>query len=290
MTDRRFIIRTALLTATTMVAFAANSVLCRLALAQGHIDAATFSTLRLASGALVLLLLVRVRKSRPAGTNRGDWRSAGLLSLYAIPFSFAYLRLHTGTGALILFGAVQLTMIVSGLRSGERLHAAGWAGFGLAFGGLVYLVLPGLSAPPLGGSLLMAISGIAWGFYSLRGRQAQSAIVSTEENFVRSVPFALLVTALFWWGVHISPTGAMYAILSGAVTSALGYVIWYAALRGLTATGAAIVQLSVPVLAAAGGVAFLSEVVTPRLLLSATAILGGLALYFLKEKRTLKPV
>jgi drug/metabolite transporter (DMT)-like permease len=255
-------------------------VLCRAALGEGVIDAAGFTAVRLAAGAL---LLAGVRSlvpapARPGARGRGRWGAAAMLFLYAVAFSFAYRSLTTGTGALILFGAVQATMILAALRARERLAALEASGLILAVGGLVYLVLPGLAAPSLAGSLLMAAAGIAWGIYSLRGRGSRDPLGDTAGNFARSVPMVtvvLLVTALH---AHATLRGVALAAASGALASGLGYAVWYAALRGLTAIRAAVVQLSVPVLAAAGGIAFLGERVTLRLVLSAVLILGGVGL------------
>lgn len=269
---------TVLLTALTLVAFATNSVLCRLALGNGAIDAGSFTVVRLASGALMLWLLIGLSRGRAVFGNGGNWTSALMLFLYAIAFSFAYISLNTGTGALILFGSVQITMIVSGLRAGERLHHVQWLGFALATGGLVYLVSPGLTAPSPGGSLLMAIAGMAWGVYSLRGRGVRDPAAATTDNFVRSVPFVAVVPVLMLPHLHFSQQGLLLAIFSGAIASALGYIIWYTALRGLTATRAAIVQLAVPVLAALGGVVVLAEEITLRLVIAALATLGGVAI------------
>jgi drug/metabolite transporter (DMT)-like permease len=269
-------------TTLALVAFAANSVLCRLALRDGAIDAASFSTIRLVSGAITLLLLTSRLQPAPtttaAATAQGSWTSAALLFLYAVPFSFAYLGLSAGTGALILFGSVQLTMMVAAIRSGERPQPLQWLGIGLACAGLVYLVLPGLAAPPLVSAGLMALAGCAWGFYSLRGRGARNPLAQTTGNFTRSVPMVLAVSALALPQMHVERTGAILAVASGALTSALGYVVWYAALRRLTATRAAVVQLAVPILAAAGGVILLRERVTHQLVLSAAMVLGGIAL------------
>jgi drug/metabolite transporter (DMT)-like permease len=259
------------------VAFASNSVLCRIALRHATIDAATFSTIRLTAGA-VTLLLVTAWMRRGASLVEGSWISAGMLFLYAVPFSFAYTRLNTGTGALILFGCVQLTMMISALWSGERPHPLQWFGLGLALGGLVYLVLPGLEAPSFAGAALMAVAGISWGVYSLRGRSAADALVQTTNNFVRSVPLVLAVSLLTLPGFYIQRAGVLLAVASGALASGLGYVVWYAALRGLTATRAAVVQLLVPILAALGGVIFLAEAISLRLVLSAVIVLGGIAL------------
>jgi drug/metabolite transporter (DMT)-like permease len=271
-------LRTTAATAFALVAFASNSVLCRLALGGKTIDPATFSTIRLASGAVMLTLIARALRNGKVAGPRGSWTSATLLFLYAAAFSFAYLSLSAGTGALILFGAVQLTMILAALRSGERPHVLEWTGLTLALAGLVVLVLPGLTAPSPAGWTLMAIAGISWGFYSLRGRGAGSPLADTTANFVRAVPLALGISLAMAGRFHVSREGALLAVASGALASGVGYVVWYAALRGLTATRAATVQLSVPVLAAAGGLLFLSERLSLRLVASAIMILGGVAL------------
>jgi len=268
---------TVLCTASALVAFAANSVLCRLALGRAAIDAASFSTIRLASGALALLLLCQGLRSRPFGV-RGNWRSAALLFLYAVPFSFAYLSLSAGTGALILFGSVQATMLVAALGTGERPHPLHWLGLTLALGGLVVLVLPGLQAPAPAGAVLMAVGGISWGIYSLRGRSPAGPLAETTGNFIRALPLALAVSLLSVRHLHLSARGILLAVISGAIASGVGYVLWYAALKGLSAARAATVQLPVPVLAAAGGVIVLSESVSLRLVAAAILILGGVAL------------
>ena len=262
-----------------MTAFAANSVLCRLALGSGAVDAASFTSVRIASGAAALLLISRLTAGQ--GRIAGSWASAAMLFLYAVAFSFAYRSLPAGTGALILFGSVQATMILAGLRAGERPRAAEWVGLAVALAGLVYLVLPGVAAPSLVGSLLMALAGVAWGVYSLRGRGATDALSATTGNFLRAVPLTLLASALGFLAqerTHASAQGVAWAVASGAVASGVGYVIWYAALRGLSATRAATVQLTVPVIAALGGVVFLAEEITLRLGIAAVLILGGVAL------------
>lgn len=271
------------LTVLAMLAFAANSLLCRLALQQSSIDAASFGSVRLASGALVLWLIVRWR-NKPVSP-RADWLAATMLWAYVAGFSFAYITLPAGSGALILFGAVQLTMFVAGLRAGERFTPAAWAGFSLAVGGLLYLVSPGLAAPPLTGTLLMATAGIAWGVYSLRGRGAGDAVAATAGNFLRAAPLALVLSLVFASQFNASRYGVLLAITSGAVTSGLGYVLWYAVLPHLSALRAATVQLSVPPLAALGGVWWLSEALTMRLLLSSAAILGGISLVLFSRSR-----
>jgi drug/metabolite transporter (DMT)-like permease len=272
------VIRTALLSGLALVAFAANSVLCRLALEGGSIDAASFSTLRLASGAATLVLVASLSRGFGPRRRGGSWLSGALLFLYAVPFSFAYLSLGAGTGALILFGGVQSTMILGAFLSGERPRLLEWLGLLVALGGLVYLVSPGLAAPSATGSALMLVAGAAWGLYSLRGRGEADPLSATTDNFVRSVPLALLVSLLLLSRIEVSSPGAWLALASGALTSGLGYVIWYAALRGLTATRAAAVQLTVPVLAALGGVLFLGESVSFRLVLAGMVILGGVGL------------
>jgi drug/metabolite transporter (DMT)-like permease len=267
-------LRTFFLTAAAMLAFAANSILCRLALAQGGIDPASFGTLRLVSGALTLALPARV-----------DWLAAAMLFAYVAFFSFAYLSLAAGTGALILFGAVQLTMLAAGWRAGEAFGRLGGLGFALAIGGLVWLMLPGVSAPPLLGAVLMALAGVAWGVYSLRGRGVADPLAATAGNFLRAAPLALVLSLLLALQAHADPRGVALAVASGALTSGLGYVIWYAALPGLTALRAATVQLSVPLIAALGGALLLSEAFSLRLMLAGAAILGGIALVLLQKRR-----
>ena len=264
-------------TAVAMLAFAANSLLCRLALARGGIDPASFGAIRVVAGALALALIVRWRAgARPKPG--GDWISAAMLFAYVGFFSFAYVSLPAGTGALILFGAVQLTMFGSALRTGERFTLPAWCGLGLAAAGLVYLVLPGVSAPPLMGAVLMALAGAAWGVYSLRGRTALDPLSATAGNFLRAAPLALMLWLPFADVAHADAAGIGLAVVSGALTSGVGYALWYTALRELTAMRAATVQLSVPLITAFGAVLFLGEPVTLRLVLASVAILGGIAL------------
>lgn len=283
--------RTLLLTCVSMLAFAANSLLCRLALVDARIDPASFGLLRLASGALVLTLIVRWRAGAGAGAGvaaRGvvDWLAASMLFAYVALFSFAYLSLSASVGALILFGAVQLTMIGAGLRAGERFAPAAWAGLAVAIGGLVYLVSPGLTAPSAGGAASMALAGMAWGVYSLRGRGVADALAATASNFTRAVLPALALSLVTIAYAAADGVGIALAIASGALTSGIGYVIWYAALRGLTAMRAASVQLSVPPIAALGGVLVLSEPLTSRLVAASAAILGGIAVVLLVRGRS----
>ena len=269
-------LRVAGLTILALVAFAGNSVLCRLALSDSSIDAASFTTVRLVSGAVALLIILSAtsRGTRPA--SYGSWMSAAMLFLYAACFSFAYISLDTGVGALILFGMVQATMVAGALMAGDRPTVAEWIGWLLAIGGFVYLVSPGLTAPSPGGSALMAIAGIAWGVYSLRGRNESFALAGTTYNFVRSVPLVLVVSAFSLQDLHLTTSGVVLAILSGAITSGVGYAVWYTALQSISSMQAAMVQLSVPILAAAGGVLFLAEVVSLRLIVSGLLILGGI--------------
>ncbi|CAJ0820418.1 hypothetical protein LMG18101_04274 [Ralstonia flaminis] len=275
--DGQLALRTVVLTSITMVAFASNSLLCRLALQHASIDAASFSSIRLVSGALMLAILARFNAGR-APKARTDWTAAAMLFTYVAFFSFAYLTLSAGTGALILFGAVQLTMLGAGLRAGERFEPLGWAGFALALGGLIYLVSPGVTAPTPLGAALMTVAGVAWGVYSLRGRGLDNPLGATAGNFLRAAPMALALSAVLVSRAHASPVGIALALASGAVTSGIGYVIWYAALKGLSAIRAAAVQLSVPPIAAFGAVLFLAEPLTPRLAAASAAILGGIAL------------
>jgi drug/metabolite transporter (DMT)-like permease len=310
-----------LLTLAAMIAFASNSLLCRAALKQTHVDAATFTFVRIFSGAVALCFFMNVRTritvdrtatllaaasktrvgfpSPPSSPKKrgdplslrekvrmrvldwkdaGNWPSALALFSYAAAFSFAYVSLSAGTGALLLFGAVQATMILWGLHKGERLDAIQIVGSVVAVAGLVILVFPGLSAPPLIGSILMLGAGVAWGVYSLRGKAVQNPASVTAGNFIRAVPFSVVVWIIFVPWAHFDLAGVSYAIISGAIASGLGYVIWYRALPGLKAASAATVQLSVPVLAATGGILLLGESITLRYVLASVAVLGGIAL------------
>ena len=275
---------TILLTAAAMVAFAANSVLCRLALGAGLIDASSFATVRTVSGAVMLGVALMLRSGKPQA--KPEWRSVITLYLYMVFFSFAYLSLSAGTGALVLFGAVQLTMFIVALRSGEHFSPLSWVGLVLAIAGLVYLVSPGITAPDPLGAGLMVVAGVAWGFYSLVGRSAGDPTEATAYNFIFSVPLVIVTSLVFLGDFQVSLAGALYAVASGAIASGIGYVIWYAALRGLTATSAATVQLSVPVIAAVGGVMLMSEDVTLRLVIASVATLGGVAVVLTQRNRT----
>lgn len=266
-----------------MLAFAGNSLLCRAALAGRAIDAASFTTVRLVSGAVALWLIVALRSTSSAG--KGHWGSALALFVYAAGFSFAYLDLSAATGALLLFGAVQATMIGRGLSRGERLRPQQWIGLCAAIAGLVALLMPGLSAPSPRAAALMLAAGVAWGVYSLRGARAGNPMRATAGNFLRAVPFAVALSVAMAGHRHGSATGVGLAIASGALTSGIGYAIWYTALPALKATQAATVQLSVPLIAALGAVALLDEPLSLRLLVAAVAIVGGIALVILTERR-----
>ena len=275
------------LTSLAMLAFAGNSLLCRLALKHTSIDAASFTAIRLVSGAMTLCLIVKLR--RTAVTGQGNWLSAFALFAYAAGFSFAYVSLTAATGALLLFGAVQATMISHGLWAGERLRSLQLLGLLLALGGMVGLLLPGLAAPPLRGSILMLGAGVAWGFYSLRGKGAGDPTGVTAGNFMRAAPMALVLSVVLLGQPEVRASldtaGFGYALASGALTSGIGYAIWYTALPALKATQAATVQLSVPVIAALGGIVFLGETLTLRLILASTAILVGIALVILERRQ-----
>jgi len=295
---------TPLLTLIALICFAANSVLCRLALAPHEIDPASFTLTRLLSGGLTLLLLHAIAMRSLTGGSaeqraanarpRGDAVIAALLLfLYALPFSLAYISIGAGTGALILFTAVQATMLLGAVRSGERFHPLEGLGLVIALAGLVYLVSPGLSAPSPKGSALMAIAGVSWGLYSLRGRGSRDPLRDTTNNFVWAIPFAIIARWAYLalsgvLGVAYVPTtthGMLFAVASGAVASGVGYTVWFAALRGLTAIRASMVQLAVPVVTAVGAVIFLHEAVTMRLVISAALILGGLGLALAARKK-----
>lgn len=278
-----------LLTLLTLLAFAGNSVLCRIALKSTGIDAASFTSIRLVSGALVLWVIASLFRRDRVGP--GNWLSALALFAYAAGFSFAYLSLSAATGALLLFGAVQATMIGHALFAGERLQRQQLLGLALALAGLVGLLLPGLSAPPLLGSALMLMAGVAWGVYSLRGKGGGDPTRITAGNFLRASVFALVLSGWLSSDSHLDMVGVAYAVASGAVASGLGYALWYSVLPALKATTAATVQLSVPVLAALGGMVILGESLTLRFVLASVAILGGIALVIkAKKDRVATPV
>lgn len=276
--------RTIGLTAVAMVAFAANSVLCRLTLAHGSIDPASFTFVRIGSGVVVLWLIVALTER--ASVMLGSWRAAFALFAYVAAFSFAYIKLSAGAGALLLFGAVQATMVTTGFLRGERLTAAQWFGLVVALVGLAALLVPGAAAPPIDGALLMLAAGVAWGAYSLLGRGAVDPLANTAGNFLRALPMAvILVSFAVSFRTKLDQSGLIYAIMSGAVASGLGYTIWYAALPGLSPAQGASVQLSVPVITAVAGSIALGETITIRFSLSSLAILGGIALVIASQPR-----
>jgi drug/metabolite transporter (DMT)-like permease len=270
------------LTLLAMLAFASNSLLCRLALKQTAIDPASFTVIRIMSGTVALGLLVRLRGGQPAAA--GSWPSALALFAYAAAFSFSYVSLTAATGALLLFGAVQATMIGVGLFRGERLGLRESLGLVCALAGLVGLLLPGLSAPPWLGSALMLVAGAAWGVYSLRAKGSGDPLCVTAGNFSRAVVFSMVLSAMMIPWASIDGPGIGYALASGALASGIGYAVWYAVLPALKATSAATVQLSVPVIAAMGGVVLLDEPITSRLLIASTTILGGIALVIVRRR------
>ena len=274
-------------TVFALFAFAANSVFCRLALGDEAIDATSFTSVRLFSGIIVLFILMQFTShvSKPQSSlkanAKGSWLAAIMLFTYAVTFSFGYISLDTGTGALILFGAVQITMILFNVISGSRLHYSEWLGLTCAFIGFVYLILPSITTPSLIGFILMSVSGMAWAFYTLLGRKSKNALSDTAFNFLRTSPFILILVLLSFNNLHISSTGFLLAVLSGAIASGIGYFVWYIALSGLSVTQAAVLQLFVPIIAALGGVIFTSESITLRLIESSILVLGGILLVIL---------
>nr|WP_306556784.1 DMT family transporter [Colwellia sp. M166] len=275
-----------------LLAFAANSVLCRMALGENTIDASSFTVIRLFSGIVILLALVALTnklnpkvkpkdKSKTDNASKGSWLAACMLFIYAVAFSFGYISLDTGTGALILFGAVQITMILASVISGNKLHISEWLGLTLAFTGFVYLIIPNLTTPSLMGFILMSISGVAWAFYTLLGRGSKNPLSDTSYNFLRTSPFILVLIIFGFSSAHFTSTGIILAVLSGAIASGIGYFIWYIALTGLSVTQGAVVQLFVPIIAAIGGVMFTSELVTLRLIESSGLVLGGILMVIL---------
>lgn len=288
------LLKTIILTGLALIAFAANSVLCRLALGNEAIDASSFTVIRLLSGAIVLCLIIVTTQKNTAASTKGGWTASFMLFLYAITFSYAYISLDTGTGALILFGSVQITMILLSLVSGTRLHLAEWIGVALAFTGFFYLILPGVTAPSTTGFLLMATAGIAWGIYTLKGRGSKNPLMDTAYNFFRTIPLVILLVIATINNTNYSSEGILLAVVSGGITSGIGYTIWYIALGGLSSTQAAVLQLSVPVIAAFGGIIFVSEAIAFRLIISAIMVLGGILMvvlgkaYFTQQKSGVK--
>ena len=269
-----------------MLCFAANSLLCRMALGPNLIDPATFTSVRVASAALILTIVVLFRRKHLPSFANANWQSIVTLFAYLIFFSVAYARLSAGTGALILFGAVQLTMFAIALREGERFPTLSWVGLVVAAFGLTFVVLPGVTSPDPLGAVFMAISGTAWGLFSLLAREVERPVEANASNFIGCIPLAMIVSLFSRGEFHSTSAGLALAVTSGAVASGLGYIVWYLALRCLSATRAATVQLSVPAVAAFGGVIFLSEPVTPRFLIASAALLGGLAIVLASGRLT----
>jgi drug/metabolite transporter (DMT)-like permease len=275
-----------LLAALAVLAFAGNSLLCRLALRPGWIDATSFALIRIASGAATLLLLSTVRIGMRTTMRCGSWTSAVALTSYAAPFALAYVELDAGTGALVLFGAVQITMITAGIAGGERPPLRFWLGFAAAIAGLVVLLLPGATAPSVAGLLWMTVAGVSWGVYSLRGRSAEDPCATTAANFALATPMCAVLSVFCAAAnpIVMEPSGVLIAALSGAVPSGLGYVVWYAAVRHIPRTTAALAQLTVPIVAACGGIAWFSEPVTLRLCTAALLTLGGAAIVLQRRR------
>ncbi len=273
--------KTIVLTMLALFAFAANSVLCRLALKDGAIDASSYTILRLLSGTLILLIILFVTGDRKAEPAKGSWTASFMLFVYMATFSYAYLLLDTGTGALIIAGSVQITMILLSVIAGTRLHLSEWTGMAIASAGFVYLVLPGVTTPSITGFLLMSVAGMAWGVYTLKGRASKNPLMDTAYNFLRTMPLILLLGLVTLGDASYSMEGIVLALISGSVTSGIGYAIWYIALGGLSATVAAVLQLSIAVIAALGGVLFVSEEITIRLALSSALVLGGILIVIL---------
>lgn len=271
-------------TILALIAFASNSVLCRLALGAESIDAASFTSIRLLSGIVVLMIILFMTQPKTVSLNKGSWNASFFLFLYAITFSYAYITLDTGTGALILFGSVQISMMLISFISGHRFHYIEWVGLFVAFFGFVYLVFPDLTTPSFTGFILMSIAGIAWGIYTLIGRGSRDPLGDTGCNFLRTLPFILILIAISYPHSVLSSNGIILAVLSGGIASGIGYTVWYIALTGLTTIKAAVLQLTVPVIAAAGGIVFAGEVMSLRLFLSSLMILGGILLVILGKQ------
>lgn len=278
-------IRITILTLLALLAFAANSLLCRTALATTGIDPATFTSIRLISGAAILWLFIKYqqKKTRLQAANESSWVSAFALFAYAFFFSFAYRHLSAAAGALILFSAVQITMISAGIWRGEKLNRYQLFGFFISFAGLIGLLLPGISTPPLAYALLMLCAGISWGIYSLQGKNITQPLTATAYNFIKTIPLTLILNLILFTQVSVDMNGIIYAVLSGVFASGVGYAVWYSVLPYLKATSAASLQLSVPVLAAVGGVAFLNETLSIRLLIATALILAGIAMVIRKK-------
>jgi len=287
------VFKTSLLTIVALIAFAANSVLCRLALDVYQMNAGSFTVLRLLSGTMILFIIIQLHNKQK--NNKADlkqtknWFAAFMLFTYATAFSFAYISLDTGVGALILFASVQITIILYSIYTGNRLHITEWGGLIIAFVGFIYLISPNLSSPSIIGFLLMSVAGIAWGFYTIQGMHSKTALFDTAQNFIKTIPFIAVLALITLPQSHLNLQGILLALLSGSIASGIGYAIWYMALAGLSSVQAAVMQLTVPIIAAVGGVLFVSEEMTLRLLISATMVLGGILAmiatrYFIQQK------
>lgn len=283
----KHILKISFLTALALIAFAANSVLCRLALGANAIDASSFTNIRLFSGAIMLFLIFKLSNNKSQKHSKGNWVSSFMLFLYAITFSYAYITLDTGTGALILFGSVQITIILLSIISGHRLNIYEWMGVTVAFLGFVYLILPGISSPSLIGFSLMTVAGIAWGIYTLKGKESKNPLADTAFNFIRTIPFLIILFAFTFQNSNYTMEGIILASISGGITSGIGYTIWYMAIDGLTKIQTAVVQLLVPIIAAFGGVIFVAEKITIRLIIASTLVLGGILIVVLRRKKLL---
>jgi drug/metabolite transporter (DMT)-like permease len=270
--------RIMMITLLALFAFAANSLITRFALEKTTIDEASFIMFRVVSGALFLWLFLVIKKDKKILQN-GTWFAAFSLFIYAVSFTYGYGLIAAGTGALLLFGSVQITMTIAGYREGDRLNVIQLLGFALALGGLVILMLPGISAPSFMGAFLMCISGVAWSIYTLQGRGVNNPAAATTGNFIKAAPMALLLWLIVYVSandiINLASDGVIYALISGIVTSGIGYIIWYSVLPELKATQAAIIQLSVPLFVTLAGAILLNESITLRIVIASFAILAG---------------
>ncbi|HEY9769459.1 MAG TPA: DMT family transporter [Coleofasciculaceae cyanobacterium] len=282
------ILKTIAYTCSSLIAFAGNSILCRLALGEDKLDAASFTIIRMLSGIVLLFLMSKIFNVKNSSTTKRSWISSCVLFLYAVTFSYAYISLDTGTGALILFGAVQITMILASLISKNRLHVSEWMGMVTAFSGFIYLVKPSLTTPSFTSFILMTISGMAWGIYTLRGKGSKQPIHDSAFNFLYTFPFILALLIIEFKNTNLSQQGIVLAVVSGAITSGVGYTVWYMAVRRLSTMQASVVQLLVPIIAATGGVIFANEVISTRLILSSIMILAGIVFVLLGQYFLLK--
>ena len=271
-------------TLLALVAFAGNSILCRLALGNEQIDAASFAAIRLLSGVAFLLLIFKFSNQKEQPESKGSWVSALMLFVYAITFSYAYISLETGIGALILFASVQFTMVISSLFLGNKITALQWVGVTMAFLGFVYLVFPTLSTPSAKGFSLMLVAGIAWGFYTLLGSASKNPLSDTLYNFSKTLPLVLVLLFFTVSQASFSSKGILIAVIAGGITSGVGYAIWYSVLTEISAIKASVLQLSVPVISALGGALFSDEAITIRLVISTAIIISGILIVVLNKQ------